>query len=135
VYRNTVEDANGHGIVGRQDDRRSCDTAQAYTGRYCRGDHIVKNLQVFGNKIKAPNDGRMYQFGDGKSSPFVLAGIVGPTDLFGSAYNNRFYSNSYGVPSSAGLRTNWFKWTGDTVITWSAWQSTGQDTDGGISAY
>jgi hypothetical protein len=135
IYRNTIEDANGHGIVGRQDDRRRCDTGQVHTGRFCRGDHILKNLQVFGNKIKAPSDSHMYRFGDGKYSPFVLAGVVGPNELFGSAYNNRFYSNSYRVLSSAGLRTNWFKWIGDTVITWSAWQSTGQDTDGSISTY
>jgi hypothetical protein len=135
VYRNTVEDANGHGIVGRQDDRRRCDTGDVNTGRYCRGDYILKNLQVFGNKIKAPSDSRMYQFGDGTWSPFVLAGIVGPNELFGSAYNNRFSSNSYQVPSSAGLRTNWFKWIGDTAITWSGWQAAEQDSDGGISAY
>jgi hypothetical protein len=135
VYRNTVEDANGHGIVGRQDDRRRCDTGDVHTGRFCRGDHVVKNLQVFDNKIKAPSDSRMYQFGDGKWSPFVLAGVVGPNELFGSAYGNRFYSNSYQVPSSAGLGANWFKWIADTVVTWSAWQATGQDTEGSISAF
>jgi hypothetical protein len=64
-----------------------------------------------------------------------MAGIVGPDDLFGSAYNNRFHSNSYQVPASIGLPGNWFKWTGDTVITWSRWQSTGLDVDGGISVY
>jgi Right handed beta helix region len=135
IYRNTIEDANGHGIVGRQDDRRSCDTGDPNTGRFCRGDHVVRNLQVYGNKVKAPSDSRMYQFADGRWSPFVLAGVVGPNELFGGAYNNRFYSNSYQVPSSAGLRTNWFKWIGDTAITWSGWQSAGQDGDGGISTY
>jgi hypothetical protein len=135
VYGNIIEDANGHGIVGRQDDRRKCDTANVHTGRYCRGDYIVKNLQVYGNKIKAPIDSRMYQSGDGKWSPFIMAGITGPNELFGSAYNNRFYSNGYQVPGSPGLRGNWFKWIGDTVITWGAWQSSGLDTDGSISAY
>jgi hypothetical protein len=135
VYDNTVEDANGHGIVGRQDDRRSCDTTHQYTGRYCRGDYIVKNLQVYGNKIKAPTNSQMYQFGDGKWTPFVMAGITGPNELFSSTYNNRFYSNSYQAPNTLGLSGNWFKWIGDTVITWSAWRSAGLDTDGSISTY
>lgn len=135
VYGNLIEDANGHGIAGRQDDRRKCDTANVHTGRFCRGDYILKNLEVYGNRIKAPTDSHIYTFGDGKQSSFVMAGIVGPDDLFGSAYNNRFYSNSYQVPASAGLPGNWFKWTGDTVITWSRWQSTGLDVDGGISVY
>jgi hypothetical protein len=135
VYGNTIEDANGHGVVGRQDERRRCDTANVNTGRYCRGDYVVKNLQVYGNTIKAPANSPMYQFGDGKWSPFVMAGLVGSNDIFGSASNNRFHSNSYQVPDSSGLSDNWFKWTGDTVITWSAWRSTGLDTDGRISAY
>jgi hypothetical protein len=135
VHDNVVQDANGHGIVGRQDDRWRCDTGAAYTGRYCRGDHVVKNLQVYGNRVQAPTDSRVYQFGDGKMSPFVLAGITGPDELFGSTYNNRFYANSYRVPSASGLAGNWFKWIGDTVITWSRWQSAGLDADGSISAY
>jgi Right handed beta helix region len=135
VHANIVEDANGHGIVGRQDERRRCDTGDVHTGRYCRGDHVVKNLQVYGNRIQAPTDSRTYQFGDGKSSPFVLAGITGPNELFGNTYNNRFYSNSYRVPGASALTGNWFKWIGDTVITWSRWQSAGLDVGGGISAY
>jgi hypothetical protein len=135
VHDNIVEDANGHGIVGRQDDRRRCDTGDVYTGRYCRGDYVVKNLQVYGNTIRAPIGSRMYQFGDGTWSPFVLDGITGPDELFGSTYNNRFYSNSYQVPGTPGLSGNWFIWIGDTVTTWSRWQSAGLDVDGGISAY
>jgi hypothetical protein len=132
VHGNIVEDANGHGIVGRQDDRRRCDTGNVHTGRFCRGDYVVKNLQVYGNRIQAPTDSRMYQFGDGKSSPFVLSGITGPAELFENTYNNRFYANSYQVPALTG---NWFKWIGDTVITWSRWHAAGLDVDGGISAY
>jgi hypothetical protein len=136
VYGNTIEDANGHGILGRQDDRWKCDTANVNTGRYCRGDYIVKNLQVYGNNVTAPATSRVYQVGDGKRSPFVMAGLIGPNDIFGGGYNNRFYSNSYHVPdSSGGLSGNWFKWIGDTVITWSVWRSTGLDTDGRISTY
>jgi hypothetical protein len=135
IYGNTVEDANGHGVVGRQDDRRKCDSTQVHTGRFCRGDYLVKNLQVYNNRIKAPTDSHVYQFGDGKRSPFVLAGITGPSELFGAAYNNRFYANVYQVPSSIGLQANWFKWIGDTVITWSAWRSSGQDAEGSISSY
>lgn len=135
VHDNIVEEANGHGIVGRQDSRWRCDTGDIHTGRYCRGDHIVKNLQVYGNRIQAPTDSRMYQFGDGKSSPFVMAGITGSDELFGNTYNNRFYSNSYRVPGASALTGNWFQWIGDTVITWSRWQSAGLDVDGAISAY
>jgi hypothetical protein len=135
VYDNIIEDANGHGIVGRQDDRRKCDTANVHTGQFCRGDYIVKSLQVYGNRIKAPTNSRIYQFGDGKRSPFVMAGIEGPNEIFDSSHNNRFYFNSYQVPASVGLSNNWFKWTGDTVIPWSTWRSAGQDADGNISTY
>jgi hypothetical protein len=135
VYGNLIEDANGHGIAGRQDDRRKCDTANVHTGQFCRGDYILKNLEVYGNRIKAPTNSHIYTFGDGKQSSFVMAGIVGPNDLFGSTYNNRFYSNSYQVPASAGLPGNWFKWIGDTTITWSTWRSAGLDLDGSISTY
>ena len=86
-------------------------------------------------QVKAPTNSHIYTFGDGKQSSFVIAGIVGPDDLFGSAYGNRFYSNSYQVPASVGLPGSWFKWTGDAVITWSRWQSTRLDVDGGISVY
>jgi hypothetical protein len=135
VHGNSIEDANGHGIVGRQDDRRRCDTADVHTGRYCRGDHVVKNLQVYDNLIKAPTDSRRYQFADGTWSPFVMAGLTGPNELFSGAYNNRFYSNSYRVPGSSGLQANWYKWIGDTVTTWRSWQSVGLDTDGHLSIY
>jgi parallel beta helix pectate lyase-like protein len=135
VYGNIIEDANGHGIVGRQDDRRRCDTADVNTGRYCRGDHIVKNLQVYSNKIKAPTSSHMYSFSDGTRSPFVMVGITGPGELFGGTYNNQFYSNGYQVPATPGLSGNWFKWIGDTVITWSTWRSAGPETDGSISTY
>ena len=135
VHDNVVEDANGHGIVGRQDDRRQCDTGNVHTGRFCRGDYVVKNLQVYGNRIQAPTDSHVYQFGDGRSAPFVLAGITGPSELFGGTYNNRFYANSYRVPGTSALAGRWFKWIGDTVITWSSWQTAGLDVDGGISAY
>jgi hypothetical protein len=77
----------------------------------------------------------MYRFGDGKWSPFIMAGITGPGELFGSTYNNRFYSNSYQVPISLGLQGNWFKWIGDTVITWNTWRSAGLDTEGNVSVY
>jgi hypothetical protein len=135
VYGNTIEDANGHGVVGRQDDRRRCDTANSNTGRFCRGDYVVRNLQVYGNKVKAPAGGRLYQFADGKWSPFVMTGLIGSSDIFSSTSNNRFSSNGYQVPDSFGLSANWFKWTGDTVIAWSTWRSTGLDTDGRIATY
>ena len=135
VYDNVIEDANGHGIVGRQDDRRKCDTANVHTGQFCRGDYIVKSLQVYGNRIKAPTNSHIYQFGDGKRSPFVIAGIEGPNEIFDSSHNNRFYLNRYQVPASVGLSGNWFKWTGDTVIPWSTWRSAGLDVDGNISTY
>jgi hypothetical protein len=135
VYNNVIEDANGHGVVGRQDERRRCDTANVHTGPFCRGDYVVKNLQVYGNRIKAPTSSHVYQFGDGSRSSFVMAGIEGPDELLGGAFNNRFYSNSYRVPGSPGLSGNWFNWVGDRVITWSAWRSAGLDTDGSISAY
>jgi hypothetical protein len=135
VYGNTVEDANGHGIVGRQDHRRSCDTADPYTGRYCRGDHVVKNLQVYNNTIKAPAESRVYTLGDGSRSPFVLAALTGADDLSSDAFNNRFYSNSYQVPASLGLQANWYHWVVDKAITWHSWQSVGQDAEGRIVTY
>jgi hypothetical protein len=134
VYGNTIEDANGHGIVGRQDHRRRCDTADPHTGRYCRGDHVVKNLQVYNNRIKAPAESsHTYTFGDGSRSPFVLAALTGADDL--SSYNNRFYSNSYQVPASPGFQANWYHWIVDKAITWSSWQSAGLDAEGRISTY
>jgi Right handed beta helix region len=135
VYGNTIEDANGHGIVGRQDDRRRCDTGDPHTGRYCRGDHVVKNLQVYNNRIKAPTESRTYTFADGSRSPFVLAGLTGANDLSSDAYNNRFSSNSYQVPASPGLQANWYNWITDRAITWRSWQSVGLDAEGRISTY
>jgi Right handed beta helix region len=134
VYGNTIEDANGHGVVGRQDHRRGCDTADPHTGRYCRGDHVVKNLQVYNNRIKAPAESsHTYTFGDGSRSPFVLAALTGADDL--SNYNNRFYSNSYQVPASPGLQAKWYHWIADKVITWGSWQSAGLDAEGSIATY
>jgi hypothetical protein len=135
VFDNTIEDANGHGIVGRQDDRRRCDTGDPNTGRYCRGDHVVKNLQVYNNRIEAPTESRTYTFADGSRSPFVLAGLNGANDLSSDAYNNRFYSNTYLVPAGSGLQVNWYNWIADRAITWRSWQSTGLDAEGNISTY
>jgi parallel beta-helix repeat protein len=55
-----------------------------------------------------------------------LAGMVGPSQVFSSAYNNRFEGNDY---TSTGGLTQPFHWNG-SPRDWAGWKSQGNDTTG-----
>lgn len=131
IYGNQLANNRGGGVLAVQNTRLGTASYPDPDGNVpTRGPWVLQNLDVH------DNDTQLVGNAGSSFAGFDIHPDVPDRGSYVSTRNNRFYRNSYRVPTS-GDSGRWFFYpdagTGHQPLTWAAWRAVGYDAAGGFT--